>query len=142
MIRAPKLVVSRSMYAFDPTPLRLPTERYPNGNWSGSAEFRAVWFKRKRGALVAVMGTYHPMSSVDSLPAESTYEQWVAAANDNRYGGYHEASWDGTALLGTGERVTPDVAARQVEFLTAMLAGFPNVPAGFDGWWAFEKVQR
>jgi len=143
VIRAPKLVVSRPMYAFDPEPIKLPTERYPHGPWKSSAVFRAAWFRRKKGVLVASMGTYHPMvrNRADE-PAESTYTAWVLAADDNRYGGYHEASWDGEALLGTGERVTPEVAAQQVEFLAAMLAGYPEPPKEYDGWWAFERTTR
>jgi hypothetical protein len=132
VIRAPKLVVSRPMYAFDPT-------TWLSGGWP---TVDAVWFKRKKGVLVAVMGTYHPMVTArghDRRPADA-YEAWIAAADDNRYGGHHESSWDGTALLTTDPaRIPPDLAAERTAFLTAVLAGYPHPPAGYDGWWTFPR---
>ena len=57
MIRAPKLVVSQPMYAFDPDSWRAERE---DSEWGGSRVLRAAWFKRKAGTLVAVMGSPHP----------------------------------------------------------------------------------
>lgn len=134
MIRAARLAVSRPMYAFDPTTWK-PTSY-------GGFVVDAAWFRRKKGRLVASMGNYHPMVlRRDRQPAEVTYEAWIAAADDNRYGGNHIASWDGEALLCTDQPVPPDVAAERIEFLGAMLRGCPEPPAGFDGWWTFERTR-
>lgn len=131
MIRAARLAASRPMYAFDPATWNLT----PYG-----PVVRAVWFKRKKGRLVASMGVYHPMvERRDQRPTDGTYEAWIAAADDNRYGGAHTASWDGTALLNSDQPVSPEVAAERVAFLDAMLKGYPGVPAGFDGWWTFPR---
>jgi hypothetical protein len=139
MIRAPKLVASRPMYAFDPGTFH--TGHGFDADHCGTRGLRAAWFKRKGGRLVATMGTYHLWiyHLHDTKPVVDTYDAWVAAHADNRSGANHEASWDGVALLGTGERVTPEVAARQVEFLSKMLARHPEPPTGYDGWWTFER---
>lgn len=134
MIRARRLAPSRPMYAFDPATWRLPLGL----SWH---TVDAVWFKRKRGALVAVMGTYDPhVMRRDDEPADDSYEAWIAAADDNRYGGSHLSSWDGVALLTTDPpRIPPEVAAERTAFLDLVLKGFPNPPAGYDGWWTFPK---
>lgn len=133
MIRAPKLLVSRPMYAFQPATWRPD----PSGHW-----FRvdAVWFRRKAGRTLAAMGCYDPTVLRDDMePTDGLYESWITAADDNRYGAHHVASWDGRALLCTDQGVTPAETNRRIEFLTAVLAGFPDVPAGWDGWWTFQK---
>lgn len=135
MIRAEKLAVSRPAYAFDPT----TWVSNEHGQWFVDA----VWFKRKGGVLVATMGTYHPfIQPYRDQPTDGRYDSWIAAANDNRYGGTHIASWDGQALLCSDPRVTPEAAATRIAFLDAMLGSFPHVPPGFDGWWTFPKGTR
>ncbi len=133
MIRAPRLAVSRPMYAFRP-------ESWRRAGGYGY-EVDAVWFRRKNGRTLAAMGTYHPMvTPLADEPDGDDYASWIAAANDNRYGGSHDASWDGEALLCTDlSAVSPEVAAERTEFLAAMLAGFPDPPPGFDGWFTFPR---
>lgn len=140
MIRAPKLLVSKPMYAFNPTTWREP--------YSGNFEVDAVWFKRKRHGrgpdatmkLVAVMGTYSPSIFWPPLPTDGEYLSWITAVTDNRYGGRHLSSWDGEALLTTDPpRIPPELAAERTAFLADVLAGYPNPPAGYDGWWTFPK---
>lgn len=139
MIRADHLVVSRPMYAFDPS----TCEARAYGGVLVGVVVRAAWFRRKKGLLVATVGTYHPMVlRRDQWPTDGTYEAWIAAADDNRYGGSHIASWDGEALLNSDQPVTQGVAAVRVRFLDAMLRGFPEPPAGFDGWWTFARTGR
>lgn len=128
MIRAARLAPSRSMYAFNPTTWR-------KASWGGFT-VDAVWFKRKKGRLVASMGSYDPMVLCrDAEPTDGAYASWIAAADDNRYGGSHLASWDGEVLLCSDQPVAPDEMARRVEFLTVVLAGFPDPPVGWDGWY-------
>lgn len=133
MIRATRLAPSRPMYAFDPTTWRPASY--------GGFEVDAVWFKRKAGRLVAVMGTYHPMVLGHGAdPTDGRYESWIGAADDNRYGGNHLSSWDGEALLTTDPpRITPEEAAERTAFLARVLAAHPNPPAGYDGWWTFPR---
>lgn len=130
MIRTPKLVVSRPMYSFDPDTWR--AER---------REVRAAWFRRKNGKILAAMGTYHPVfMRHNEDPPDDTYLAWIEAANDNRYGGNHWSSWDGETLLTTDPpSLAPADAAERTAFLDAMLRGFPNPPAGYDGWWTFPR---
>lgn len=136
MIRASKLVVSRPMYAFVPGTLT-----GVDWEFGGHRTVAAVWFRRKKGALVASMGTYDlsvgwgRAGDTRSGRPVDTFDAWVAAHADNRYGGRHLASWDGAALLCSDQPVSPGVAQERVVFLSAMLAGFPDPPAGYDGWW-------
>jgi hypothetical protein len=133
MIRAPRLVVSRPMYAFKP-------DTWRTGVYVRQVD--AVWFKRKGGRLVAVMGRYSPMVTYGVTPDSYGYADWIAAADDNRYGGHHIASWDGTALLCTDPpAVDPETSARYIQFLDQMLRGFPDVPAGYDGWFTFPRTR-
>lgn len=133
MIRIETVPLSRTAYAFNPTTWRATAYGF---------EVDAVWFKRKRGQVTAVMGTYHPMvERHDQQPTAATYEAWIASADDNRYGGKHIASWDGR-ILTTEPRLEPVVAARRVGFLEQVLAGYPSPPDGYDGWWVFEQKGR
>lgn len=77
-------------------------------------------------------------------PVDCGYEAWIAAADDNRYGGSWYASYwdqgDGGRLAHSDHGVTAAEAERRRIFLAAMLAGFPEVPAGWDGWWTFPRL--
>lgn len=129
MIRATKLAVSRPMYAFDPNTFD-PERR----------SVAAAWFRRKNGVLVASMGLYHFFApGLPEAQYPDTYQGWVDLHVDNRYGGTHLASWYGMAILNSDQPVSEEESARRVEFLRGMLDGFPAVPAGFDGWWAFPR---
>ena len=33
----------------------------------------------------------------------------------------------------------PETAAQHLELLRSMLAGYPEIPPSFDGWYVFEK---
>jgi hypothetical protein len=132
VIRADHLVVSRPAYAFDPATFEMTNHGWPR--------VRAAWFKRKNGRLVATLGVYSPMCLRSARgSARDSYAAWIKAADDNRYGGSHLASWDGAALLNSDQPVSPAIAAERLAFLDAMLRGFPEPPAGFDGWWTFPR---
>lgn len=120
------------MYAFNPDTWR---EQRP-----GSFEVDAVWFKRKDGILSAVRGTYHPfVYPFANEPTDGTYDSWIAAANDSRYGGKWAAKWNGTGLLVYKTPVTPEQTQAHIDFLAPMLDNYPNPPAGYDGWFTFSK---
>lgn len=134
MIRAPRLAVSRPMYAFDPT------------TWTATAggygfQVAAVWFKRRSGVLLATVGFYHPMvERRDQQPTDGQYATWVAAADDNRYGGAWSARSNGEITwFAEQEYRTGEETDRARELLAAALAAYPEVPGGYDGWWTFPR---
>jgi hypothetical protein len=132
--------VSRPMYAFDPTTWRaMFHESRPRGG-----EVQAVWFRYRAGKPVATVGTYNPMVECrDAQPEAATYQAWVEAADDNRYGGGWFARSDGVRTwFADPSTVTPADEARARELLAAALAAFPEPPPGFDGWWTFPKQQE
>jgi hypothetical protein len=154
MIRAPKLAVSRPMYAFDPATWQVNRfDLAAYRRWAGDrptaledgqptgGEVRAAWFRRKNGRTLAAMGVYRPrVMHHDRDPRADTYLAWIEAADDNRYGASHWSSWDGETLLTTDPpRLAPAVAAERIAFLDAMLCGFPGPPDRYDGWWTVPR---
>lgn len=131
MIRAEKFLISRPMYAFDPTSLRTTL-----GN---QRSLRAVWFKRKSGILAANAGWYSLLARKPA-PKSDDWRDWVTWADDNRYGATCQASYGGR--LWTADSITITEATAWEELLAPMLAAYPNVPAGYDGWWTFPKPAR
>lgn len=157
MIRAPRLVPSRPMYAFRPESFRVSLrewdpearvyvfpERTPDadGFYRGSASVDACWFRRRSGVLVASTGRYgfhlfpgHPGVVDDS------YLAWVAAHWDNRYGGGCQARLTDDGRFWS-ESEDPEAHIAELAFLRRMLAGFPDPPNGYDGWWTFQKEDK
>jgi len=137
VIRVTRLVVSRPTYAFDP------------GTWFVDdahcvRRVNAVWFKRRNGVLLATAGHYYPMVvRVDDKPAAHTYQAWIDAADDNRYGGAWTARSNGEITwFAEQEYRTGDETRRARELLAAALAAYPNPPAGYDGWYGFPQKGR
>jgi len=58
----------------------------------------------------------------------------LSADLDGRYGGTTHARWDGVRYWGD-----EDVKEMQrfLGVLKPMLDAYPEVPAGYDGWWRF-----
>lgn len=50
------------------------------------------------------------------------------------YGGSCEGRWDGQRYWGAQE---PDVMAQHLDLLRPMIVNYPEIPAGYDGWWRF-----
>lgn len=123
MIRAEKFRVSRPLYAVDLDSYRL-TE-------TGRSDINAAWFRRRKGVTVACVGRVWNYLQ----PRPQTAQEFLAAHDDNRYGGDCLARWDGSNLW-----CLADEAQRREYFrvLLPMLDAYPAVPLGFDGWWGFE----
>jgi hypothetical protein len=65
-------------------------------------------------------------------PADAV--EFLECHDDGRHGGDCEGRWDGERYWGAQE---PGVIERHLDLLRPMLANYPNIPAGYDGWWRF-----
>jgi hypothetical protein len=90
----------------------------------------AVWFRRKRGVLAAcggylgrwlVAGTY-PADAQDFLMRPAMYDHIASCV----------ARWDGSTLWS----LEPEESREEYKrLLVPMLAAYPAIPDGYDGWW-------
>lgn len=133
MIREPTFKISKRLYAVDLSSLQVITRE------SGSeltprihhVRVAAMWFRRRRGATVACVGTLWDIQR-DPPPAD-VYEA-LARHEDGRYGGECEGRWDGENYWGAQ---APAEIDRHLSLLRPMLDNYPDIPTGFDGWWRF-----
>ncbi|WP_205326913.1 hypothetical protein [Glycomyces sp. YM15] len=106
--------------------------RYRHG-LNGSVD--AVWFRRKNGATRACKGTLRLWAHGLTAPVDTSDPLAVLTADlDGRGGGVCTGRWDGRAYWGAGE---PEVMAAHLAVLKPMLAAYPAIPDGYDGWWHF-----
>ncbi|MEU8362339.1 hypothetical protein AB0C27_40605 [Nonomuraea sp. NPDC048882] len=133
MIRDTRFLISRRPYAVDLASLRGSVKTTGPGATARTyydGRINAVWYRRRRGVTVACIGTLWDLQ--DDQPADAV--QFLGRHTDGRYGGNAEGRWDGRSYWGNG------TLAEQQQFLAIlrpMLAGYPEAPAGFDGWWRF-----
>ncbi|WP_030975190.1 hypothetical protein [Streptomyces sp. NRRL S-1824] len=120
MIREDRFLISRRPYAIDLASLI-------DGPVSAVT---AVWFRRKQGATVACIGNLWDTQR----PTPKDVAEFLARHTDGRYGGTCEGRWDGEHYWGAQK---PDTIAEHLELLRPMLANYPAIPAGYDGWWRF-----
>lgn len=138
MIRETRFLISRKPYAVDLTSLR-QVEREPGESW-GWYWADAVWFRRRsvgygtdrKVITVACTGTLR--ASIDD-PAPSTTRDFLERFTDGRYGGECDGRWDGERYWGAQE---PAVIQKHLGILRPMLANYPAIPPGYDGWWTFQ----
>ena len=132
MIRETRFLISRKPYAVDLTSLRSDED--------GFTYIDAVWFRRKtRGygsskqtVTVACIGNLHTIQR--PVPVDAV--EFLTRYTDGRYGGDCHGRWDGTGYWGAEE---PDVVEQHLAILRPMLANYPALPDGYDGWWTFQK---
>ncbi|MCY0960829.1 hypothetical protein [Streptomyces sp. H27-H5] len=130
MHRETRFLISRKPYAIDLDSLTV-AEPGPRGSvWAGVS---AVWFRRRRGVTVACTGTLRDLQ--DTTPAD--VHAFLAAHTDGRYGGTAHGRWDGERYWGAQE---PFQMALDLTVLEPMLAAYPDVPPGYDGWWTFQPA--
>lgn len=122
MNREDRFLISRRPYAIDLTSL----DCQPNGY----ARVSSVWFRRRRGDLVACTGYLWDFQAT----APTTALEFLKRHDDGRYGGTTLGRWDGEGYWG---EENPDEVAAHLDLLRPMLDNFPAVPSGFDGWWTF-----
>lgn len=140
MNREDKFIQSHAPYAVDLSSLLITERVGPTLNHSTGyvrAEVRAVWFRRKRprgGAMILTQACAGSLWDFqDSEPTDA--EAFLAAHADGRYGGHCRARWDGYNLW--APEMGEDERAEYKRLLVPMLAAYPGVPAGHDGWWTF-----
>lgn len=143
MIREPRFLISRKPYAVDFASLRTSESgRDPDKAWAWYT-VNALWFRRKttgwgtgkRTVTVACIGTLR--TTIDD-PAPADAREFLERYTDGRYGGDCQGRWDGTGYWGAE---IPDVQEQHLAILRPMLANYPALPAGYDGWWTFQGAR-
>lgn len=131
MIREEKFVISHAPYAVKLD--NLDRETYHDQvqvHYRYSIE--AAWFRRHGGITVACLGYLRTSKQEAFTEAAPVLEHMT----DGRYGGDCKARWDGNNLW--APESTWEQMKTYEDFLRPMLENFPEVPAGFDGWWTFK----
>lgn len=131
MIRETRFLISRRPYAVDLAGLRGALGSVSHvGKQSWSGRITAVWFRRRKSVTVACVGTLWDIQ--DSAPTDAV--EFLTRHTDGRYGGNCDGRWDGERYWGAQE---PAVIEQHLALLRPMLANYPAIPDGFDGWWRF-----
>ena len=134
MIREDRFLISRKSFAIDLSTMH--GDQHPRGDlfaFSGSAS--AVWYRRQSGITRACLGTVGLWSHYLAEPLDLDDPHAILSAElDGRYGGDCQGRWDGERYWGAQE---PEVIEQHLTVLRPMLANFPAVPDGYDGWWRF-----
>lgn len=134
MFRSDRFLISQKPYAVDLSTLT-GEQQERDGRWSFHGSANAVWYRRKDGTTRACLGRLGLFAFYLPGPVDVTDPCSVLAANlDGRYGGDCHARWDGTRYWGAQE---PHVQALHLTRLEPMLANYPALPEGHDGWWRF-----
>lgn len=134
MIRDDRFLISRKPFAVDLGSMTgVQHDRGDRVAFSGTAN--AVWFRRKDGVTRACIGTLGLWSHYLPERLDLNDPHAVLSADlDGRYGGDCHGRWDGTGYWGAE---VLEVQQQHLEILRPMLAGYPAIPAGYDGWWRF-----
>lgn len=128
MIREDKFLISRKPYAVDLSSLR-GNVGPDTGTYHGWIS--AVWFRRRQGVTIACIGDLWDLQDVKPASAE----EFLLRHDDGRYGGDCTGRWDGESYWGN---VTLAEQERHLAILRPMLANYPAIPDGYDGWWTFQ----
>jgi hypothetical protein len=121
MIREDRFLVSRRPYAINLSSLQIDLHR---------CTVNAVWFRRRSGKTMACVG--HLWDYQNPTPKDTA--EFLTRHDDGRFGGTCEGRWDGERYWGSQ---WPGDIAEHLKLLKPMLANYPAVPVGYDGWWRF-----
>lgn len=137
MIREDKFLISRKPFAVDLSTLRGSRTDTPQGRnpYYFSGRIGAVWFRRRKGVTVACIGELWDLQH----PEPATARQFLEQHEDGRYGGDTHGRWDGDSYWGN---VTLAEQNRHLAILQPMLANYPAIPDGYDGWWTFQPAKE
>ena len=137
MIRETKFLISRRPYAVDLDSLRVQeTHTRQDGSPYYVARIDAVWYRRKQGVTTAHIGTLWDFQ--DGEPTSDPAE-FLARHDDGRYGGDCDGRWDGEGYWGAQR---PETIDAHLAILRPMLANFPAIPDGYEGWFSFATGAR
>jgi hypothetical protein len=134
VIRSDRFLISQKPFAIDLS--TVTGEQHERGDlYAFSGSVNALWFRRKDGVTRACTGTLSLFSHFLPEPLDLDDPHAVLSADlDGRYGGTCHARWDGTGYWGAEN---PETAAADLAILRPMLAHYPAIPEGWDGWWRF-----
>lgn len=138
MIRESEFLISRKPFGIDLSTVTAELRAHggddPYYNLSGRAE--AAWFRRQNGVTRACIGSLMLFRHYLREPVGLDDPHGILSADlDGRYGGDCHGRWDGKRYWGAQE---PEVMERHLAVLRPMLANYPSLPAGYDGWWTFQ----
>lgn len=130
MNKTDKFLISKRPYAVDLSSFTTEYHHVARGRDYWDCHIKAVWFRRRRGETVACLG--HLWDFQGDKPATAT--EMLERHEDGRYGGSTLCRWDGSTFWGG---VTLEAQERHLAVLRPMLAAYPALPDGYDGWWTF-----
>lgn len=122
MRREEKFVLSHRPYAVNLSSLCVDDIDRPTAE--------AVWFRRRKGVTVACVGVLWDIQR----PIPAGMSEFLRRHDDGRYGGDCMGRWDGERYWGSQD---PEEIERHLTLLRPMLASYPEIPDGYDGWWTF-----
>jgi len=136
VIRKERFLISDKPFAIDLTTVTAQQDNR-GGRLTISGNADALWFRRQDGVTRACIGTlglwsHHLPSLVDLTDSRAI----LSADLDGRYGGDCMGRWDGERYWGAQE---PEVMEQHLAVLRPMLAAYPALPDGYDGWWTFRS---
>lgn len=135
MKRETGFVQSHRPYAVDLA--TITGSQHPRGDlFAFSGKANAVWYRRQNGATRACIGTLGLWSHyLPRLLDLADPRDVLSAELDGRYGGHCWSRWDGERFWSAVQ--DPAMQAAHLAMLKPMLAAYPAVPDGYDGWWRF-----
>jgi hypothetical protein len=135
MIRETKFLISRKPYAIDLD--TVAGSQQPRGDrWAFRGTCNALWFRRRRNTTIACLGTLDLWSHYLPTALDLDDPTAILSANlDGRYGGDTHGRWDGENYWGAEK---PNLIDLHLAQLRPMLANYPNLPPGYDGWYTFQ----
>lgn len=134
MIRDDRFLISRRPFAVDLSSLQADQKQRDDRVFLRGT-VNAVWYRRKGKVTRACVGKLDLWSHyLRELVDLSDPCAVLAADLDGRYGGDTHGRWDGENYWGAQR---PEEIERHLAILRPMLAAYPTVPGGYDGWWRF-----
>jgi hypothetical protein len=128
MEKAPFAISGKRRYAVDLSSFVAE----PTDTGSSRCTIQTVWFRRKDRTTAACIGYLW-----DYLrPTPTDVADFLARTRDGRFGGTCEGRWDGTRYWGAQE---PQIIETHLQLLRPMLASYPEIPEGLDGWYVYER---
>lgn len=120
------MIVQRDQFSFSEYFYALDLNSF-KPTYGLNGEVKAIWFKKTRGQIAVCMG---------NLTARATSLDELIQNHDGRYGGNTEYKWNGVEMWSGDNKFVELMAAHKI--LDPILKNFPNVPAGYTGWYSIK----